>query len=304
MAKKKASEKKSTLLRRRYTLFTALVALVGAAIVGYMMYQFYFSVWQHNIKEKKLEVTSLTPDEEKLLHKKKTPKSFRVPILMYHYVEYVTDKNDTIRESLNIKPHAFEAQVKTLKDAGYTFLYASDLGKILDGKKELPEKPVILTFDDGYLDFYTDVLPILKKHKAKAVVYIVPGVLDKPNFMYTSQVQEVAKSGLVEIGAHTVNHRFLKGLLEKTAWDEIIKSKQLLETMFHVPVVSFAYPYGAFDAQAITLVKKAGFTTGVSTLPGIEVNKENRYFLFRIRPGYRTGDDLLNYLEGTHFIAY
>lgn len=254
--------------------------------------------------EKKLETHRLPEDIKKELQKTSSIATFRIPILLYHYVEYIKDKGDTIRQSLDINPYIFEKQIQTLKDAGYTFITAGDLGKVLDASVPLPRKPIIITFDDGYEDFYTDVLPILKKYNVKATAYIVAGVIGRLNYMSEIQIREAIKSGLVEIGAHSIYHRYLKGISYNEAKFEIEKSKANLEHEFGVSVVSFAYPYGAFDKQAIRLVEDAGFKTAASTVPGIDVSNLNRYFMFRLRPGARTEADLLKYLEGNSFREY
>lgn len=243
------------------------------------------------------DVVELPKDVQESIRNLKPQKYIRVPILLYHYVEYVRDEGDTIRKSLNIIPYTFEQEVKTLKDAGYTFITVSELSDALDDKNNLPSRPVILTFDDGYRDFYTDVFPILKKYQVKAVVYIVPNFLNKPNNMDTWMVSEIAKSGLVEIGAHTMDHTYLAGLPLQRVKYEIEQSKKYLEKNFGVRVVSFAYPYGAFDNQAIDVVKKAGIRTAVTTINGIFAQDINRFFLYRIRPGGRTGEELLNLLK-------
>lgn len=224
-------------------------------------------------------------------------KSILAPILVYHYVEYIKDERDTIRKSLNITPYIFVKQIETLKNAGYTFVTASELIGILDGEIKLPKKPIIISFDDGYRDFYTDVFPILKKNNVKTIVYIVSGFLDKPNYMFTWQLKEIAKSGLVEIGAHTVHHYSLKGLEALTAKYEIEESKMMLEKLIGTSVVSFAYPDGGFDMQAIKLVKEAGFKSAVTTTHGFEVSWENKFSLYRIHPGDKIGNSLLNFLE-------
>jgi hypothetical protein len=76
----------------------------------------------------------------------------------------------------------------------------------------------------------------------------------------------------------------------------------MIEDTYHIQVDSFAYPSGFFDLQAIDEVKKAGFTNAVSTMPGIEVNQLNRYILYRLRPGHRTGQELLNYISSSPFM--
>lgn len=227
--------------------------------------------------------------------------SIRVPIFIYHYVEYVQDKNDTTRQKLNIPPYVLIAQIETLKNAGYTFINASDIAEALSGKTKLPQKSAMLTFDDGYMDFYTDVFPILKKENVKAVEYVIPDFLNRPNFMFTFQLQEAAKSPLVEIGAHTMDHAWLKGLDKKTAQYQIEQSRKELQGLLNLPIESFAYPYGAFDQQATQLVKEAGFTNAVSTVPGIVNTQDTRYFLYRLRPGYRTGQSLLEFLNQDTF---
>jgi len=256
------------------------------------------------IDSKKTEMKSIPPEIKKQIATASPSATFRVPILLYHYVEYVKDKRDTIRQSLNINPYVFEQQVKTLSDAGYTFMSAKELGDVLDGKLKIPDKPVLLTFDDGHWDFYTDILPILKKYKAKATAYIIPGFTGGSDFMTTQQVQEVADSGLVEIGAHTVHHISLKNKLLSVVQYEVNESKTMLENSYHIHVVSFAYPNGAFDVQSVKVVKDAGFETAVSTVPGIEQNQVNRYFLFRLRPGGRTGQSLLDWLSKSTFKHY
>ncbi|MBI2074864.1 MAG: polysaccharide deacetylase family protein [Candidatus Levybacteria bacterium] len=296
--KKRKTDKKTKRSRKlsflqKFKLFPLLLILL--AILG-LLYIPFRPTLKTSTKEYK-EMTKLPSDVKGTMKKNSTSESFRVPILIYHYVENVADKKDTIRQSLNIPPFIFEKQIETLADNGYKFITPLDLADILDSKEELPQKPVIISFDDGYRDFYTDVLPILKKHDVKTIAYIIPGFLDKPNYMYTWQVFDLLSSGLVEIGAHTVNHAYLKGLSKEKAEYEIKQSKVMLEKKLNIPIVSFAYPYGAFDLEAIDIVKSAGYKTAVSTITGNEVNEKDRFFLFRIHPGGRIGKELINALE-------
>lgn len=229
------------------------------------------------------------------------PSVVHVPILMYHYVEYVKDKGDKTRISLNTTPYTLEQEVKTLSDAGFTFMTNAELADVLDGKSTLPSKPILLTFDDGYRDFYTDAYPILKKYHAKATQYVIAGFLNRSNHLTTAQLQEIGKDGLVEIGAHTVHHVWLKGRSLKDVGSEVFQSKVILQKIINKPVVSFAYPFGAFDEQAVQVVKDAGFSSATSTIPGIDQKPEYRYFLYRLRPGGRTGQSLLDFLSQTKF---
>lgn len=280
------------------------ILLLVVSIAGYHLFN--LRDWRPFIKaETDNNIVQQVPKEVAKTLPTSTPgANLRVPILMYHYVEHVKDPKDTIRISLNILPEVLDQQIKTLQDAHYTFMTTGELGEVLDGKRELPPNPIILTFDDGYWDLDTDVLPILKKYNVKATAYIVPGFINGSNSLSDAQLQDVFNSKLVEIGAHTMHHVYLKGMSEQHAAQEILESKRWLEERFHVPVVSFAYPYGAFDLQAIKLVKEAGFTNATSTIPGIEVNQNDRYFIYRIRPGHRVGQELLNYLSSNYFKPY
>ncbi len=288
---------------RVYVVVLIVAFLVSA--VGFIRLSF---LLRPTVETPKTDMAKLPADVKKNLRQAKQaiglPATIRVPILLYHYVEYVQDKKDTIRQSLDITPNVFESQVQTLREAGYSFMTAKDLAAVLDGKAFLPPKPILLTFDDGHWDLDTVVLPILEKYQVKATAYIISGFIGGSDFMTPQQLEDVIGSGLVEIGAHTVHHFALKGLPFSVATTEIAQSKADLENTYHIHVVSFAYPSGSFDEQAIQLVKQAGYATAVSTIPGVEQNQLNRYFLYRLRPGYRTGQDLLEYLGQETFRPY
>ncbi len=221
----------------------------------------------------------------------------RVPILMYHYVEIVQDKRDTIRRGLDILPTTIDAEIATLLTHKYTPIFMSDLADYLDGKSSLPEKPIVLTFDDGYRDFYTDAYPILKKYHVKATAYVVPGFLNRPNYMTKDQVKEVAASDLIEIAAHTVHHVNLRGTQPALLTTEINESKNLLEQLIDKPVTDFAYPYGLYNQIVISAVAAAGYRTAVTTKPGDLQTKDTRFELLRLRPGGRVGIAFISWLE-------
>ncbi len=232
-----------------------------------------------------------------LVGKPKPITQLKIPILVYHYVEYVTDERDFIRESLNIPPHIFEAQIKTLKEAGYTFITPSEIASLLESTENQDKKYVVLSFDDGYEDFYTDAFPILKRNNVKAVAYIVNNFVGYLNYMKENQIEEIAQSGLVEIGSHTLGHAGLPSLEKDIAYNEIYLSKKRLEERYGVNVVSFAYPYGSYNESVKELVKKAGFTSAVTMDEGNVVTKSVLFELKRLRPGYLVGEELLKYIE-------
>ncbi len=291
----------------RFSPSTIAIILAGITIFS-LLTGIFVSSRQHfkplPRQNREYELRTLPPEIEIMLKNITPATSIRVPILMYHYVEHVTDTRDTIRQSLNTPPAIFEAQISTLKHAGYTFLTARELGYVLDGERSLPYKPVIITIDDGHWDVYTDILPILKKYKVKATLYHVAGFTGGSDFLSEEQLKSVVKSGLVELGSHTVHHVNLQGRGREEVLMEITLSKHMLELTFGTKIDSFAYPNGGFDLQAVELAKEAGYKTAVSTVPGIESSQQNRFFLPRLRPGNRTGETLLHWLEKDTFTPY
>lgn len=284
-----------------FIFFGLCCIAAGILLIAARDIPYYYSLHSFHSETPQTEVKKIPPEVKRILSVTPAAQTYTVPVLLYHYVEYVQDKRDTIRQSLAIYPTTLESQIITLRKAGYTFITAKDLGDALDGKATLSAKPILLTFDDGHRDFFTDVFPILQKYHAKATAYIIPGFTGGSDFMTEEQIAQIAQSNLVDIGAHTVHHLWLAGRPPKTVQDEVQQSKQMLEETYHIHVVSFAYPYGAFDVQAEQVVKDAGFTTAVSTVPGDTVNLANRYFISRLHQGSRTGQALLQYLQQTHF---
>lgn len=211
--------------------------------------------------------------------------SVRLPVIMYHYVENVRDKRDLVRIKLNVTPALFESQLQKLENNHYHSYFARDIPAIVHHQIDLPEKPIVLTFDDGYEDFYTTAYPLLKKYQMKATVYVMANFLGKRGYLSAGQLQTLSQSGLVEIGSHTLDHPDLKALKIDQARKEIVENKIKLEELFHIPIVSFAYPYGSFNKDIAELVRKAGYTSAVSVVPGLNQSEDNLFYLFRLRPG-------------------
>lgn len=219
--------------------------------------------------------------------------SVKLPIVMYHYVEYA-DPKDPGRVKLSISPSVFESQLQAIKKDKFGTAFAKDIPSLITLKNS---KSVALTFDDGYEDFYYYAFPLLKKYHMKGTIYVISNFIGRKGYLNEAQIKEMITSGFVELGAHTLNHAYLKDLKEVVAWKEISESKIFLEKKFGIPVLSFAYPFGAFSKETVELVKKAGFTNAVSVVPGIYQHDTNEYFLFRIRPGYINTSNFTKSLE-------
>ena len=221
----------------------------------------------------------------------------KIPIIMYHYVEYVKDDNDLIRKKLDINPALFEQHLQALKKAEYETYFVKDIPDILNGTIHYSTHSAVLTFDDGYEDFYTDVFPLLKKYHMRATAFIIYNYIGRKGFMTEQQIRELLDSDLVEIGGHTFDHLYLKSIPKHIADRQIIDSKQQFEKRFGFVMKSFAYPYGAFNQDNIDAVKKAGYVAAVSVIPGVMQSPTNLFYLSRIRPGIFTPSTMISVIE-------
>lgn len=190
-----------------------------------------------------------------------------IPILMYHYIRNNPDPTDHIGTGLSVSPTVFEKQLAELKAAGYTTVTFNSL------KNGSPEKPIILTFDDGYDDAYGNALPTLRKQGMTGVFYIVSNFIDKPYYVTSSQVRELHAAGM-EIGSHTINHRDLSKMGENEQRQQLTESKQKLEALIGQPVDSFCYPAGRYNQTTVQLAKEVGYTTSTTTKPGIAKGRD------------------------------
>lgn len=220
-----------------------------------------------------------------------------VPIVFYHYIEVnPRPKDDPGRDKLLVWPSNFDSQMKYLKDNGWTTITLDDLVAAFKNPAGLPAKPIILTFDDGYTDFYTNAWPILQKYNLKATLYVLGRGPEKDAnaYMSAAEIRELAQSPLITVASHTQDHAYLKGRSELFQRYEIVRSKERLEEVTGKPVRHFAYPYGAFDDVSLKLVKEAGYETAASTIISTRNNESTRYTLRRVRIG--------NYPAGKYFI--
>ena len=201
--------------------------------------------------------TSSIPAFDKTAVMKAPGKS--VPVLMYHSITY--EKGNAIC----LPVERFEEHLKYLKDNGYYTITLTDLYEYLMRDTPIPEKSVVLTFDDGYENNYTDMFPVLKKYNFKATIFVITSNIDKdPNSMTSKQLLEMEKYG-VDIESHTVNHDNLKDLPKDKQLATLIQSKKDLEKILNKQINFFAYPYGGYNKSAIEAVKEAGYTMAFTT---------------------------------------
>jgi peptidoglycan/xylan/chitin deacetylase (PgdA/CDA1 family) len=210
------------------------------------------------------------------------PTSIRVPVLMYHYIRVNPSPSDRLGYNLSVTPADFAAQMDWLANNGYHPITFAELHSYLNGQRGLPSRPVILTFDDGYSDFYTTALPILRAHDFSAVAYVVSGFMGRSGYMTAAQVLEADRSG-IEIGAHTVDHVDLARQSSAGVHFQLTASKTTLEGLLGHPVLSLCYPSGRFNSTVISAAANAGYRDATTTRWGSLRTLSNRYVWDRLR---------------------
>ena len=173
--------------------------------------------------------------------------------------------------------------MKYLKDNGYITTSLDTLYAALKKTTLLPEKVVILTFDDGYIDFYFNAYPILKKYGFSATIFIPTGLIGGPAYLSWTQIRDMHSSGLIVFGAHTTSHSHLPSLSRESALKELTESKNTLSDQLGVPINFLAYPYGSTNNKTINLTKEAGFIGAVGTWPDKIQSEGTIYNMPRLR---------------------
>lgn len=207
----------------------------------------------------------------------------RVPILLYHYIGNNPNPNDKQRDYLSVSPEKFEEQMKYLSENEYQTISLDTLYAALKKQATLPSKPVILTFDDGYTDFFYNAYPILKRFNLSATVFIPTGLMDQGYYLSWSQIKEMSSSGLVIFGAHTVHHYNLPSLSSGVLISELKESKQILQVQLGVPINFMAYPNGATNGFVISAVQSQGYIGAVGTWPSKLQSEGSIYNLPRLK---------------------
>ena len=230
---------------------------------------------------------------------------YTVPILMYHYV----NDEEPLRSKLGVSVASFERQMRFLKEHRYNVVTLYELADLLQGKKKIPAKTVAITFDDGYLDNYTNVYPILKRYQLPATIFVVVNRVGKrlgnDEYMSWQQIQEMVDSGIITIGSHSMNHPNLTEIdsPEKLTY-EIVESKRFLEEKLKRKIDFFSYPFGGNDAGSRVTAKEAGYRACVGTnfppgYPGDDI-----YALKRLRISETSRNMLVFWIEASGFYTY
>jgi peptidoglycan/xylan/chitin deacetylase (PgdA/CDA1 family) len=194
------------------------------------------------------------------------------------------DPKDRLGFGLSTTPALFRGQMQYLANHGFHVITLHEAVAAIAARQPLPPRSVMLTFDDGYADFFEAAMPVMREHDFTATVFVITGRIGWSGFLSWSQIRAADTMGFT-IGAHTVDHVALAGLPPARSFWQIHQSKLTLETGLGHAVLDFAYPFGSFNAYTQSAARKIGFETAVSTLTGSWHRPDSLMYLARLRVG-------------------
>lgn len=215
---------------------------------------------------------------------------YQIPVLMYHRV--VEHRDDAGEHNIFVYHKQLIKQFEYLKNHEYQTITFEDLQKIGN-----PSKKVILTFDDGYVDNYNLLFPLLKAYQFTAVIFLVTGQTRNEwgikegepavNLLSEAQIKEMHAYG-VEFGGHSRTHVDLTQLTDGEMKTEIVGCRRDIENTLQTKAISFCYPFGGLNDSVKHVVNEAGYTYGIGTKIGPDRVFDDPYQIKRIEVSYRT----------------
>ena len=204
----------------------------------------------------------------------------KILVLNYHQI-------DNKSTPLSVSPANFEAQMKFLVDSGCITITPDELYAGLNGELDLPPKPVLITFDDGYIVNYTNAFPILKKYGLHATIFIIPAFTGVyPGYMTWEQLKELEAGGIT-IESHTLTHPKLEELPDDEIRAELLNSKNVLEENLGHPIEFLAYPTGTYNLHIAGIAQDVGYKGAFTIKYGI-VDRGSNFFALERVPIFNT----------------
>lgn len=218
--------------------------------------------------------------EYKVVDKTKTyyknEKNLRIPILLYH--EITEERPERSLAYMRTTKENFEKQIQGLLEYGYTIISYNDLIEYDKREKALPEKVVLIDFDDGYVGNYLYAFEIVKKYNIPINIYIVDDLVGTPGYFNWEQAKEMSDSGLVSINSHGKTHIFYNKETKEKLVEHIEYAHNNIEKNLGKKITKvFTYPYGAYTKEHLEALKQAGF---VQNLTNDEINESNTLDLY------------------------
>lgn len=281
----------------RSAAITGLFASLGILLLGLSGLYLFVNRDGDPIQRLALTPTHGAPQSNQAAVLPRVPRTIAqtpVPILMFHYIRRVSQSDDPLGYDLSIEPTLFTSYLDRLQQAGFVTITPS---QFMTG--DIPKNSILLTFDDGYEDFYQAAYPELRRRNMSAVVFVISGYLDDKEGRYLTRPQlKLLSDAGIEIGSHTVDHADLATASTQRAQDELLISRQVLEQITGKRVEAIAYPSGKYNDRVVRFADYVGYTFGVTTESGTALPTSDRLKLPRIRVrGGESADDLLAAIE-------
>lgn len=198
-----------------------------------------------------------------------------IPVLYYHSV------NDVVDNEVTISPSLLKKELKYIKAQGYTTLSIKEVENYILNNQPIPEKSILITFDDGYMDNYYNAYPILKELNMKATIFCITSELDGSYYLSEDAIKEMSKNN-IDIESHTVNHLHLNTLTYDEQLRELTESKAKLENITGNKITSIAFPFGDYNEDSIKAAKNSGYSIAFTTNKGFANRDNNPLELDRI----------------------
>ncbi len=200
---------------------------------------------------------------------------YTVPILMYHY----TGAGDG---TLYVTTENFERQMKYLRDHRYHVISLDEFIQLKQQNAKFAHDTVVITFDDGKRDNYSEAFPVLKKYDMPVTIFVITQWVGHNAFLTWDQIREMSESG-IDFGSHTQHHIYLPDVDAATIMAEALGSKKDLEKHLGKAARHFCYPSGGFTAEAKQLVRQAGYISALTTNRGYARLNKDLYELKRVK---------------------
>lgn len=212
----------------------------------------------------------------------KLKQPLKLPILMYHSI--------SSGNQLRVPKKQFTAEMAYLKQHHYRTLTTAEAIRALTTNTVPQKKVVWITLDDAYKDNLTNGLPALEKYNLHATINVITGFTHKTNHLSLAQMKEMKATGHVDFASHTVQHLNLDELTTAQQKQELVKSKQWLDSQLDQNTKMLCYPAGRANATTHRLAKQSGYQIALTTQEGFATMKQGRYNLSRLRvtPGMTT----------------
>ena len=199
----------------------------------------------------------------------------KIPILSYSFI------NDS-GEPLSLSKATFESHIEWLNENGYTFLSAKEAYEMITTGNNVPKRPIVISFEDGYDDVFTNAYPILKKYNAKATVFISSDNINKESYLSEFMMKTMYEDG-ISFQGHSMNNKKLQLLHYDEQYKYLKESKEKIESILKNKVEIIMYPYGSYDGDTITVMDKLGYKMGIGNRYGYARESNGIYNVRRIK---------------------